>query len=141
MQFYDMVHVELRLWILCTIGSHVEFDDLKIVFKCADLNLPTSQKVFFRPFLPNKWNIEISGIFILKHVYFMQVVAIIEKRNNRACTGNIMLMTDKSRDWAFFRPIDSRMPRMRVPMSECPKGDWKATFKILTNIFFKKQCF
>ncbi|XP_048739214.2 DIS3-like exonuclease 2 isoform X2 [Ostrea edulis] len=50
-----------------------------------------------------------------------KVVAIIEKRNNRACTGNISLMTDKNKNWAFFKPIDSRMPRMRIPMAECPK--------------------
>lgn len=59
----------------------------------------------------------------MKYVYFLQVVVIIEKRNNRVCIGNIMLMIDKSRDWAFFRFIDFRMFRMRVLMSECFKGD------------------
>lgn len=72
-----------------------------------------------------------------------RVVAIIEKRNNRACTGNIMLMTDKNRNWAFFRPIDSRMPRMRVPMAECPKdfyerpNDYKNTLFICRIVDWK----
>ena len=57
-------------------------------------------------------------------IVILQVVAILEKRNNRACTGNISLMTDKNPNWAFFKPVDSRMPRMRIPMSECPKGNY-----------------
>ncbi|XP_062582698.1 DIS3-like exonuclease 2 [Saccostrea cucullata] len=72
-----------------------------------------------------------------------KVVAILEKRNNRACTGNISLMTDKNKNWAFFKPIDSRMPRMRIPMSECPKDfyerpdDYKNTLFICRIIEWK----
>ncbi|XP_022341757.2 DIS3-like exonuclease 2 isoform X1 [Crassostrea virginica] len=72
-----------------------------------------------------------------------RVVAILEKRNNRACTGNISLMTDKNPNWAFFKPVDSRMPRMRIPMSECPKDffqrpdDYKNTLYICRIVDWK----
>lgn len=135
-------------------GLHRELDNLIICyFKGIILKVSSwifqylKGFLFLWSFLANKWNIEISGIFeifIFIHVpiYFLQVVAIIEKRNNRACTGNIMLMTDKNRNWAFFRPIDSRMPRMRIPMTECPKGDWKAICFLIestVHIFKKKS--
>ncbi|KAL3862206.1 hypothetical protein ACJMK2_008193 [Sinanodonta woodiana] len=49
-----------------------------------------------------------------------KVVAIIEKKHTRACTGYIRLLPDKNPDRALFSPIDHRLPRILLPMSDCP---------------------
>ncbi|KAL4221580.1 DIS3-like exonuclease 2 [Mactra antiquata] len=49
------------------------------------------------------------------------VVSIIEKRSSMTCAGHIKLMQDKNPNIAMFSPNDHRMPRIIVPMSECPK--------------------
>ena len=55
------------------------------------------------------------------HLVF-QVVYIVEKNHNRACTGHIKPMQDGNTNVALFSPLDHRVPRIQVPMSECPDG-------------------
>ncbi|XP_071109120.1 DIS3-like exonuclease 2 isoform X1 [Haliotis cracherodii] len=50
-----------------------------------------------------------------------KVVAVVEAKHSRVCSGHIKLMQDRNRDVALFSPTDSRVPRIQVPMSECPK--------------------
>ena len=49
-----------------------------------------------------------------------KVVAIIEKLNSRVAGGRIRLNKDKNMNWALFSPVDPRVPRLMIPMSECP---------------------
>lgn len=51
-----------------------------------------------------------------------KVVAITEKKHSRACTGFIKPMQDRSTDKAFFSPVDHRVPRIIIPIENCPKG-------------------
>ena len=53
---------------------------------------------------------------------FFQVVALIEKKHSRACTGTIKPLQDKNPNRALFAPSDNRVPRLLIPMSDCPKG-------------------
>ncbi|XP_063772613.1 DIS3-like exonuclease 2 isoform X2 [Pseudophryne corroboree] len=53
-----------------------------------------------------------------------KVVYILEKKHSRAATGFIKPMADKSGDlakkYAFFSPVDHRLPRIHVPLVDCP---------------------
>ncbi|XP_018418844.1 PREDICTED: DIS3-like exonuclease 2 [Nanorana parkeri] len=53
-----------------------------------------------------------------------KVVYIVEKKHSRAATGFIKLMTDKNGDlarkYALFSPMDHRLPRIYVPLADCP---------------------
>ncbi|KAK3586758.1 hypothetical protein CHS0354_023484 [Potamilus streckersoni] len=49
-----------------------------------------------------------------------KVVAIIEKKHTRACTGHIRPLADKNPNRVLFSPIDHRLPRILLPMSDCP---------------------
>ncbi|XP_064642619.1 DIS3-like exonuclease 2 [Lineus longissimus] len=51
-----------------------------------------------------------------------KVVGIVEKLHSRACTGHIKPMKDKNQNYMLFSPIDHRMPRIKVPAEDCPKG-------------------
>ena len=50
-----------------------------------------------------------------------KVVAIIERKHSRASTGHIALMNDKNPNTALFKPLDHRLPRIMIPMDNCPK--------------------
>ena len=43
-----------------------------------------------------------------------------EKKNSRWTVGHLKLFTDMNKEWAIFSPNDSRIPRIRVRMNECP---------------------
>ncbi|XP_070561830.1 LOW QUALITY PROTEIN: DIS3-like exonuclease 2 [Ptychodera flava] len=51
-----------------------------------------------------------------------KVVYIIEKKHSRAATGHLKMLTEKDATDALFAPIDHRLPRIRVPLTECPEG-------------------
>ena len=51
-----------------------------------------------------------------------KVVAISEFKHSRIAAGTIKPMADKNQRFALFSPTDSRVPRVKVPMSECPKN-------------------
>lgn len=48
-----------------------------------------------------------------------KVVYIIEKKHSRAATGFLKLLPDKK--FAMFSPTDHRVPRINVPLSDCPQ--------------------
>ena len=50
------------------------------------------------------------------------VVGIVEKKHNRLAAGHLKLFPDKSKDWVLFSPNDSRLPRIKIKLSECPLG-------------------
>ncbi|CAH1775460.1 unnamed protein product [Owenia fusiformis] len=49
-----------------------------------------------------------------------RVVFILERWHSRASTGNIKPMQDKNPNFALFVPIDHRVPRIMIPMADCP---------------------
>ncbi|XP_036919418.1 DIS3-like exonuclease 2 isoform X3 [Sturnira hondurensis] len=54
-----------------------------------------------------------------------KVVYIMEKKHSRAATGFLKLLTDKNselfRKYALFSPSDHRVPRIYVPLKDCPR--------------------
>uniref|UniRef100_A0A665UJK2 DIS3-like exonuclease 2 n=1 Tax=Echeneis naucrates TaxID=173247 RepID=A0A665UJK2_ECHNA len=62
------------------------------------------------------------------------VVYIVEKKHSRAATGFLKFLPDKP--FAMFSPVDHRVPRINVPLSDCPEdfttrpGDYANTLFI-----------
>ncbi|MGH0151524.1 UNVERIFIED_CONTAM: hypothetical protein FKN15_030402 [Acipenser sinensis] len=50
----------------------------------------------------------------------LQVVCIAEKKHSRAVTGFLKLLPDK--EFAMFSPVDHRVPRVNVPLQDCPEN-------------------
>jgi len=48
------------------------------------------------------------------------VVTIIEMKHNRLAAGHLKLFPDKSKEFALFSPNDSRLPRIKIKLNECP---------------------
>lgn len=65
---------------------------------------------------------------------FPQVVYIVEKKHSRAATGFLKFLPDKP--FAMFSPVDHRVPRINVPLADCPQdfvsrpGDYSNTLFI-----------
>ncbi|XP_054623286.1 DIS3-like exonuclease 2 [Dunckerocampus dactyliophorus] len=68
-----------------------------------------------------------------------KVVYIVEKKHSRAVTGALKFLPDKP--FAMFSPVDHRVPRINVPLTDCPEdfssrpGDYANTLFIcrITN--------
>nr|XP_046264868.1 DIS3-like exonuclease 2 [Scatophagus argus] len=68
-----------------------------------------------------------------------KVVYIVEKKHSRAVTGFLKFLPD--RPFAMFSPVDHRVPRINVPLPDCPEdfstrpGDYTSTLFIcrITN--------
>ena len=80
---------------------------------------------------PSKPLVEYSVFSVLKHSTwekdgFVQktgkVVAIREFKHSRVAAGTIKHMSDKNPRFFLFSPTDSRVPRMKIPMSEAPQN-------------------
>ena len=58
---------------------------------------------------------------------------IIDEVHSRACTGHLQLLPDKNKEKVLFVPVDHRVPRLYIPMNECPENfyarpqDFKST--------------
>ena len=50
------------------------------------------------------------------------VVGILEKKNNRFAAGHLKLFQDKNKEYALFSPNDSRLPRIKIKLTDCPPG-------------------
>uniref|UniRef100_A0AAX7W885 DIS3-like exonuclease 2 n=1 Tax=Astatotilapia calliptera TaxID=8154 RepID=A0AAX7W885_ASTCA len=68
------------------------------------------------------------------HLFCCKVVYIVEKKHSRAATGFLKHLPDKP--FALFSPVDHRVPRINVPLADCPEdfssrpGDYKNTLFI-----------
>lgn len=68
-----------------------------------------------------------------------KVVYIVEKKHSRAVTGFLKFLPDKP--FAMFSPVDHRVPRINIPLTDCPEdftsrpGDYTSTLFIcrITN--------
>ncbi|XP_076061919.1 uncharacterized protein LOC143037493 isoform X9 [Oratosquilla oratoria] len=49
------------------------------------------------------------------------VVYILERKHTRLGAGQLKLFADKNPNFALFSPTDYRLPRMKIPMIQCPK--------------------
>uniref|UniRef100_UPI00398F3F42 DIS3-like exonuclease 2 isoform X2 n=1 Tax=Pristiophorus japonicus TaxID=55135 RepID=UPI00398F3F42 len=68
-----------------------------------------------------------------------KIVYIVEKKHSRAVTGFIKPLTDKNselyKEFVVFSPVDHRVPRILVPIEECPE-DFMARPGDYVNILF-----
>ncbi|XP_005997423.1 DIS3-like exonuclease 2 [Latimeria chalumnae] len=68
-----------------------------------------------------------------------KVVYILEKKHTQAATGFIKLLTDRNselyRRFAMFSPVDHRVPRVHVPLADCP-GDFVTRSGDYSNTLF-----
>ena len=68
------------------------------------------------------WYFQSLDYFVLLCCLLQKVVYITEKKHSRASAGRIMLMSEREKRLAKFSPSDSRVPRIMIPISECPPG-------------------
>ncbi|KAJ8781589.1 hypothetical protein J1605_010847 [Eschrichtius robustus] len=70
---------------------------------------------------------------------YLSVVYILEKKHSRAATGFLKLLADKNselfRKYALFSPSDHRVPRVYVPLNDCPQ-DFVTRPKDYANTLF-----
>uniref|UniRef100_A0A8C7YAM9 DIS3-like exonuclease 2 n=1 Tax=Oryzias sinensis TaxID=183150 RepID=A0A8C7YAM9_9TELE len=62
-----------------------------------------------------------------------RVVYIVEKKHSRAVTGSLKFFPDKP--FALFSPVDHRVPRINVPLSDCPE-DFNIRPEVYANTLF-----
>ncbi|XP_054556140.1 DIS3-like exonuclease 2 isoform X2 [Talpa occidentalis] len=78
-----------------------------------------------------------------------KVVYILEKKHSRAATGFLKLLADKNselfRKFALFSPVDHRVPRIYVPLKDCPQDlvtrpkDYASTLFICRIVDWKED--
>uniref|UniRef100_A0A2K5JAT3 RNB domain-containing protein n=1 Tax=Colobus angolensis palliatus TaxID=336983 RepID=A0A2K5JAT3_COLAP len=79
-----------------------------------------------------------------------KVVYILEKKHSRAATGFLKLLADKNSElfkkYALFSPSDHRVPRIYVPLKDCPQDfvarpkDYANTLFICRIVDWKEDC-
>jgi len=64
-----------------------------------------------------------QGILYVVSVCYvnLQVVSIAEEKNTRIVSGNLQPRANNNQ-FALLAPRDSRVPRIDIPISQCPKG-------------------
>ncbi|XP_008332490.1 DIS3-like exonuclease 2 isoform X2 [Cynoglossus semilaevis] len=88
-------------------GSH---NDLLRKIQNVSLNATETEKLLEDP-SPTQSNGE-------KLQKTAKVVYIVERKHSRAATGFLKVLPDKP--FAMFSPVDHRIPRINVPLSDCP---------------------
>lgn len=79
-----------------------------------------------------------------------KVVYISEKKHSRAATGFLKLLANKNNNlfqkYALFSPVDHRVPRIYVPLKDCPHDfvtrskDYENTLFICRIVDWKEDC-
>lgn len=67
-----------------------------------------------------------------------RVVNILEFKHSRIAAGTLKLMADRNPNFALFSPSDSRFPRMKIPMSECPPNYLQRSEDYASTMFMGK---
>ncbi|CAN9503072.1 unnamed protein product [Ophioblennius macclurei] len=83
----------------------------ELVAKCQNLTLTDTARTSEEPSSTPQPN----GEILQKTA---KVVYIVEKKHSRAVTGFLKFLPDKP--FAKFSPVDHRVPRINVPLSDCP---------------------
>ena len=66
------------------------------------------------------------------------VVHILEARNTRLAAGTLKPFADMNRNFALFSPNDNRIPRMKVPMGQCPPDFFARKAEYAKKIYLAK---
>jgi DIS3-like exonuclease 2 len=78
-------------------------------------------RVAVKLYEPNKWKqIKQNDKTVVQKTG--KIVHILKENHPRLAGGHLQQMKDKSQNWALFVPNDSRVPRMKIPMKDCPQG-------------------
>ncbi|XP_054711205.1 DIS3-like exonuclease 2 [Uloborus diversus] len=67
-----------------------------------------------------------------------KVVHILHPTHSRKAAGHLKLCPDKNPKWALFSPNDSRVPRIMVPMSDCPQNFYHRPFDYADVLFLSE---
>jgi DIS3-like exonuclease 2 len=67
-----------------------------------------------------------------------KVVYIVDKKHTRAACGNLKLMGDRNRQNVLFAPTDHRVPRIIIPMSDCPQGFFERPDDFKNTLFIAR---
>ena len=113
-----------------SIDLNMSTDSLKLN-KSVDKSVDSVKSTGSKRRAPTKPLVEFSVYSVLKHPAHLKhhmlqrtgkVVAIREMKHSRKAAGSIKLMTDPNSNFFFFSPTDSKVPRMKIPLSEAPGG-------------------
>ena len=66
------------------------------------------------------------------------VVHILEKKHNRLGAGALKVFADKNANFALFSPTDNRVPRMKIPMKQCPPDFLQRSQDYANRIFLAR---
>ncbi|GFV58149.1 DIS3-like exonuclease 2 [Trichonephila clavipes] len=64
-----------------------------------------------------------------------KVVHVLERKHSRIAAGHLKLCPDKNKNWALFSPNDSRVPRIMVPLSDCPNNFYERHYDYASVLF------
>ena len=67
-----------------------------------------------------------------------KVVGILKKKTYEAATGILKLFQDKNKNYALFSPTDTRFPRMKIKMWQCPPDFYTNSKKYENTLFICK---
>ena len=67
-----------------------------------------------------------------------KVVNISEKKHTRLGAGALKLFADSNPNFALFSPNDNRVPRMKIPMSQCPLDFFTRSKDYAAKIFLAR---
>ncbi|XP_013858259.1 DIS3-like exonuclease 2 [Austrofundulus limnaeus] len=100
----------------CALSPSVAVDDkssevVELVSKCQNTLISNAGKP-----LEDSSTSQANGGTLQKTA---KVVYIVEKKHSRAVTGFLKFLPDKP--FAWFSPVDHRVPRINVPLSDCPQ--------------------
>ena len=106
-------------------------DSVKLTNKSVDKSTDSVKSSGSKRRAATKPLVEFSVYAVLKHPAHLKqhmlqrtgkVVAIREMKHSRKAAGSIKLMTDPNSNFFYFSPTDSKVPRMKIPLSEAPGG-------------------
>ena len=114
-----------------SIDLNMSNDSVKLTNKSIDRSGDSVKSSGSKRRAATKPLVEFSVYAVLKHPAHLKqhmlqrtgkVVAIREMKHSRKAAGSIKLMTDPNSNFFFFSPTDSKVPRMKIPLSEAPGG-------------------
>ena len=114
-----------------SIDLNMSTDSAKLTNKSVDRSVDSVKSSGSKRRAASKPLVEFSVYAVLKHPAHLKhhmlqrtgkVVAIREMKHSRKAAGSIKLMTDPNSNFFYFSPTDSKVPRMKIPLSEAPGG-------------------
>lgn len=126
-------------------GQHTSVTSSKVDFWDSDENTEAMRNVKLPLNITHEEMQDMASMLPACHVFDVdltpftiktgKVVRILEMCHSRRCVGKIKLFTKPNIRNALFAPLDSKVPRLRVPLQECPK-DFLKDPKQYENVLF-----